>query len=75
MGRFNTETKVREVLAYPPAEALTESFAPGITKHPLVGVVKTMTLGQVFSYREVVKTHLKISDGEIDGFIEKLMNL
>jgi hypothetical protein len=74
MGRFNMETKVREVLDYPPAAALVEELAPGITSHPLVGIVRLMTLRQAFSYRNIVKSYLKVSDWEIDDFIERLLN-
>jgi hypothetical protein len=73
MGRFNMQTKVREVLDYPPAAALVEELAPGITSHPLVGVVKLMTLKQAFAYRNIVKNYLKVTDAEIDGFINRLL--
>jgi hypothetical protein len=68
------ETKVGKVLDYPPAAALVEELAPGIMSHPFAAVVKLMTLRQAFSYRNAVKSYLKVSDAEIDGFIDKLLN-
>ncbi|MDR2090811.1 MAG: hypothetical protein LBP62_04070 [Clostridiales bacterium] len=68
------ETKVKEVLEYPPAAALVEELAPGITSHPFAWVVKGMTLGRAFSYREAVKEYLKVSDAEIDGFIKRILD-
>ncbi|MDR3264293.1 MAG: hypothetical protein LBT30_08305 [Clostridiales bacterium] len=75
MGRFNDSTKIREVLSNAEAVALVEEYAPGITKHPMVGFVKMFTLKQAFSYRNAVKDSLKLTDEEIDRFVERLMQI
>ncbi|MDR3292705.1 MAG: hypothetical protein LBT20_01210 [Clostridiales bacterium] len=75
MGKFNYDTRVREVLRDQRAVDLVEEYAQGITNHPLVGVVKMFTLRQAFSYREAIKNYLNLTDGEIDVFIERLFSI
>ncbi|MDR1905473.1 MAG: hypothetical protein LBQ27_00955 [Clostridiales bacterium] len=75
MGKFNLETKVRDILDDKRAVAIIEEYAPGITSHPMVFMVKTLTLGQTFSYRDAVKSSINLTDGQIDEFIEKLLAL
>lgn len=75
MGKFDMRTRVKAVLADQRAVALVEEYAPGITRHPMVGLIKLLTLEQAFGYRNAVKKALRLTDYEIDEFIRRLMSI
>ena len=46
---YSLETKVGEILKDPEAVKVIERYAPGVSKNPMIGLAKGMTLKSVVS--------------------------
>lgn len=52
VSKFSADTPIGDLMADPRSKAVLEARAPGIDKHPMYEMIKTMSLRQVQPYSE-----------------------
>jgi hypothetical protein len=55
---YTLDTKVGELLKDPEAEKIIERHAPGVSKNPMIGLAKGMTLKSVVSMPQATQAGL-----------------
>lgn len=70
MSKYGLNMTVGEVLSDGKVKALLESYFPGITNHPMIGMAKGMVLRDI-----VMMSKGKLDDDVVKNFTNDLENL
>lgn len=71
MGKFNPDSKIRDVLADEKAKELIEKYFPGAIKHPLIPMAKGMKIKVINNFYK----QAGLTKADVDKFQEDLYNI
>jgi len=71
MGKFNEDSKIRDVLADPQALELIEKYFPGAIKHPMIPLAKGMKISVMKKFRKQAGLTLE----QCESFLKELSEL
>jgi len=75
MGRFNEESKIRDLLEDGEAVAIFNKWAPGLTTHPMLPMAKGFSLKRADGFRSVIMSYLGMTGEQFDSMMAEILEL